>query len=215
MSSDDGLKKSTTLASWGRRFEIGLEEVSTAYRASVQALEQHSADAEQLTRRRFGLEPDDPIPEDETDGLPFSDFFWEQVGEFDREAAGALEIVRTAFLIGLFHFWERQSRRWVDTKHYEHERVMKWLREHGQEPDEDALKDLQQAANCAKHGSGCSCMKLYKRRPHLFSSCEDEDASRSFEPNDETLQITAEKLDEFFEAVRASGPKAPRLWGNV
>jgi hypothetical protein len=145
--------------------------------------------------------------------VSLSDFFWGQVGEFEQEADGALDIVRTAFLIGLFHFWERQSNRWVDSKKYNHDRVMKWLREHNQEPDEDALKDLQQAANCAKHGAGCSCMKLYERRPHLFSSGEDE--ARAFEPNDETLQITAEKLEELFEAVRAAGPKAPRPWDNT
>jgi hypothetical protein len=39
MSSDGGPKKSSTLASWGWRFEIGFEEISIAYRASVQALD--------------------------------------------------------------------------------------------------------------------------------------------------------------------------------
>ena len=216
MSNDGGQKKSSMLANWGWRFEIGFKEVSIAYRASVMALERQRMDAEQFTRSRLGLEPDQPIPQDESDpdGPTFSDFFWEEVGEFEQEADGALDIVRIAFLIGLFHFWERQSNRWVDTKHYDHERVMEWLRQHGQKPDKEALSDLKLAANCAKHGPGQSCTGLYNRRPDLFEAGEDN-ASPTFEPNDQTLRITAETLKEFFDAARAAGPKARRPWDNA
>jgi hypothetical protein len=167
---------------YGMAFEFGLEEISRAYQSTMNAHAELAASAEAIVRKRYGLTAEQSVPEVEyaDDGEPSHDF-WEEVGQLENEAHSSIEIIRAAFLIGLFHFWEKHSIRWVDKPAYHHDAVMAWLKTQGYAPDADRLKELELAANCAKHGPGKSCNKLFACRPDLFRQ-GDEDTSPPFKP---------------------------------
>lgn len=153
----------------GATFEFGFEEISRAYRTTLKAHAEQESSIETIVRKRYGLTPEEAAPEVVYDeqGQPSSDF-WAEVGEFKDEAESTTRIVRSAFLIALFHFWERHSNRWVRRETYHHDTVMTWLKDQGYVPNEPLLKTLELAANCVKHGPGRSCTDLFARRPDLF-----------------------------------------------
>ncbi len=196
-----------------RTFEFGFEEISRAYHMTLKAQVELEAEAEATVRKRSGLTPDEVVPEVEHDenGQPSFDF-WEEVGELKDEAESTARIVRSAFLIALFHFWERHSNRWIDKENYSHEPVMAWLKTQNSTPDEALLKDLQLAANCVKHGPGNACNKLLARRPELFEWYSiDQSRMGVFpesKPGHHNIKIDSKTLQAFFEAVSRSGPKA-------
>jgi hypothetical protein len=183
-------------------FEYGFEELFRAYRTALSAAIQSGINAEETVRKRHRLGADEPIPPvtHDDDGFPLFDF-WEEVGEINDEADSTTNIIRIAFLIALFHFWEKHSNRWVRRSSYDHAAVMVWLKGQGGRPNEDLIKELELAANCAKHGPGWSCDELCRRRPDLFGQT-------TFRLGAHNLKIDEATLDSFFEAVRSSGPKA-------
>lgn len=191
----------------GNTFEFGFEEISRAYHTTLKAQAELETSAELTVRKRYKLAPKEAVPEVEydEDGQPSFDF-WEEVGELKDEAESATRIIRSAFLIALFHFWERHSNRWVRRKEYHHETVMAWLKAQGYEPNEALLKDLHLAANCAKHGPGASCKGLFDRCSDLFDQGKIG-AFPAFEPNDKNLKINSVTLQAFFDAVSQSGPR--------
>ena len=152
-------------------FRFGFEELHRAFVSTSKEFDQPMASAEESVRRRYGLGPEDPVPPVEYDdvGVPSHDF-WEEVGELIDETKSTSKVIRLAFLISLFHFWERHSNRWVEKPAYNHQLVMEWLRSRGLTPDAAAIKALELAANCAKHGPGPSCNALFAQRPRPFRS---------------------------------------------
>jgi hypothetical protein len=193
---------------YGLIFEAGFEELSRAYHTSINMHADRKADAEATVRRRYRMTPDEVIPEVEYDehGEPSHDF-WEDVSEVEREADSTAQIIRTAFLNGLCHFWEKHSNRWISRQAYDHKKVMAWLKRQGYSPDDEALKDLELAANCAKHGPGKSASQLLARRPDLFTIPEIINHPLApFKASDESLNIDGKALQAFFDVVRQSGP---------
>lgn len=134
-------------------------------------------------RRRLGIGPDDDFPPENPDD-PYDPItrMYEEAGEMDAQARRGSHMVRKAFLIALFHLWERH-RNGVS------------LRQFGSSI-KDALDDLEGAANCAKHPPGRSAEKIYGRRPDLFPR-----AAKVEQAGERTLVITAETLNEFFEVI--------------
>jgi len=145
--------------------------------------------------------------------------------ERDMDAAeSTLGLIRHAFTISLFHFWERwvvnemgvatvsdealsdaQRRARIEKiLDYRHDPVVGFLRRHGLAPDPRRLRILQLAANVAKHASGKgNDVELFGLRPDLFEA-------RYWKYGDYTtyqLRIHDAFLDEMFEAVMASGPQ--------
>jgi hypothetical protein len=133
----------------------------------------------------------------------------EHVGEIMAEVEGVLRIVREAFTISLHHFWERELTAKMRIARYDESRAFAFLKSSGINPNEAGLTVLRLAANVAKHSEGNSAEKLYKLRPELFDT---ETMERLKDPPGyEHLRITDQMLDEFFDAVRTSGPQR-RPW---
>jgi hypothetical protein len=98
----------------GTIFEFGFGEISRAYHTMLSAQAKMVAGPEAIVRQRYGMASEEAVPEVEyDDDGPASFDFWEEVGEIEGEAESATRIVRAAFLIALFHFWEKHSNRWV------------------------------------------------------------------------------------------------------
>lgn len=154
----------------------------------------------------YGLQPDEPFPEVEYDDEGnISSLDWgELIGEIENDAHSSKALVRTAFVIALFHFWERETNRWrqVNGKTYDHQATMLWLAGKGLTPDDVTLHELELVAHCAKHGPGRSCNQLAALRPDLFDLTQFAQAV----PSDSNLQITDHLATRFFDAVANSGP---------
>ncbi|OKO83550.1 hypothetical protein [Bradyrhizobium sp. NAS96.2] len=85
---------------------------------------------------------------------------------------GVQRIYRQAFLISLYHLWERELLNMMPKKDYKDEDVFEFLKNKGFSPDEANLAALRLAANVAKHSGGTSADQLYQLRPDLFDTPE-------------------------------------------
>lgn len=185
-------------------FHFQFDDLRRAYRTTIASFEAAADSAEATVRRMYGFGPDEPFPEVEydEDGGPSMDW-GELIGEIEHDAHSSKALVRTAFVIALFHFWERETNRWqqVVGKTYDHQATMLWLIAKGRTPDDATLRELELVAHCAKHGAGRACSQLFGLRPDLF----DLTSAQSI-PNDSNLLITDQLANGFFDAVANSGP---------
>ncbi len=154
-----------------------LNTVWSAYQAGEAALARQELDAESIVRTRWGLGPAEP-PSEYTDETGRAPDFGEDIGDLIFEARMASGELRVAFLITLFHAYERQVMRFLGTKQYDHDRAMDLLRRSGMNPDAAAIETVQIAANAAKHGEGRSMELLRARRPELVDDEGDVRLSR-------------------------------------
>src|SRR5579864_5704300 len=191
---------------WAHLFRYGLDEVRRAYEAAREASDRDRARLDQewknleqeVTAGRAAF-----IEEDEEGQLIYDR--GEHAGEIMAEVEGVLRIVREAFTISLHHFWERELTAKMRIARYDESKAFAYLKFSGINPNEARLTVLRLAANVAKHSEGDSAGKLHKLRPEMFDT---EAMKRSKDPPGyEYLRITDRMLDEFFDAVRTSGPQ--------
>ena len=186
-------------------FENGLGRLENAYKASIEQPEDTKRKADEIARKAFGLKPGQTPPQVYTqeDGSPSPDF-GDELYTIEYEAEETSSLIREAFLIALFHFWERQSNLWLGVRGatYNHQSTMGWLQNHGYTPDEPTIRRLELAANCTKHGPGKSCDALYALDSTFFAppAVQSMGSSRNF------VQTTIPMMDKLFNAVRQSGP---------
>lgn len=194
------------------RFAIGYETIKVAYRATQEGLSQRKLNSQAIVRERWRLPPgQEPSKEQAHDGWSDHDQFWEDVGAVEWDSENAVESIREAFVIALFHFWERSANGWCVVNSYDEEKTFAELKAIGRQPDEGRLRVLRLLANCLKHGPSSkpagACNQLYSECPHLFLETPDT-RSKQRPPSNEHLQISNELVDELFQAVRQSGPPA-------
>lgn len=194
-----------TFGMWSWLFRYRLGELRLAYRGAREAsdlelneLEKKWNDLE--SRVKAGTAQ---LVEEDEDGNVVIDW-GEQAGEAFSEVEGVQRIYREAFLISLYHFWERELLKTMKKAQYNDQEAFAFLKNMGLTPDEPNLTALRLAANVAKHSGGRSADDLHKVRPDLFDTTEM--AKWNDKPGHEYLVITDQVLDTFFEAVRKSGP---------
>lgn len=197
------------------RFAIGLETIRTAYRATREGLDERARNAESMTRDRWGLAADEePSDDPAEDGWSPRGQFWIEVGEVQSESTSAEEAIRQAFIIALFHFWERNANRWCGGLHnYDENKTFEALKAIGRHPEEEGLRLLKLLANCLKHGASPrpsgACNQLHKLYPDLFQ-LEPVVGERAHQPSDEHLSVPPKLLDDLLTAVLRSGPSLSR-----
>jgi hypothetical protein len=118
-------------------------------------------------------------------------------------------LVREAFVIALFHFWERQANRWLGVSRYDEKAAIELLIGLGRNPDKAALNLLMNLANCLKHGSSDkpkgACNLLMASHSELL---EEVDGL----PGADNLRINDALVAHLFKAVLRSGPTATPHW---
>jgi len=191
---------------WAYLFDYGLEELWRAYEGAREAPDRDRA---RIDRQWEELEREvaagraNFVEEDE-DGRVVYDR-GEHAGEMMAEVEGVLRVVREAFTISLHHFWERELTAKMQVIRYEESKAFAFLKSKGINPNEAGLRTLRLAANVAKHSEGDSANQLHKLRPDLFDI--EAMTRRNDPPGYEYLRITDQVLNEFFDAVQASGPQ--------
>lgn len=185
-------------------YKFGLSEIETAYEAAMESVRSRRAAIE----RRADLEAIDgdgdfPIG----GGLDDED----RQQELYQEASRAEELIRNAFMMALFHFFERQCvSAMKDGRRFDHERAMAWLELQVYSPDRRQLRALELCVHCSKHGAGASCNRLFAQEPDFFRTMTI--AGKVLPPNDDRMRVPLERLNQFFEAVAnaMTGRASPR-----
>lgn len=118
-------------------------------------------------------------------------------------AEEALNTLRKAFAIVLYHHWERSVREWVQSKHGKHDTLVASAAAIGQLTD-PLVNDLRTLVNTLKHNNDVWGKPLHAARPDLF---KPEFKITKADPDwyDEIV-VTGKALLDFFSAVSASGP---------
>ncbi|WP_137930305.1 hypothetical protein [Mesorhizobium comanense] len=177
--------------------DMHLTEIDHAYSAAVSSLKDTRRKTEDAFRRALGIGPNDPLPEPETDEEGgYLDDMYDQGAEKIQVAENSIPLVRKAFVIALFHLWERHCNDGMKVKKYVHEDAMRWVEGNGGKPNRDGLRQLELACHCAKHGPGLSSQKLWRLRANLFPGVTAEDQA-----SERRLVITDQTFDEFLNAV--------------
>ena len=177
-----------------------IEEIEHAYYAAVGSLTNQKITESEKIRGILKLGPEEPLPEPEADDEGgFIDEIYELAAERIERANNSIPFVRKAFVIGLFHLWERHCNSAMKRNRYIHDDVMVWMEANGRRLKAETLLHLELACHCAKHGPGNSCKKLWKLRPDLFNRVNNEGQA-----SESTLVISNETFDEFLKAVSTS-----------
>jgi hypothetical protein len=177
-------------------FTRTLEDIMTAYRASSNALAVRPNEIEAEARKLLGIGFDEDFPDrDDEDVNDLVGQVYDQAGEMLQQANRGTHIVRKAFLIALFHHWERFCNRELKRDNYSHPRG--WLGQRGKSAYAKEIQELERAANCAKHGPGRSCEALFKASPAFFPNVADAEKASEL-----TLVIDEATLERFFDVVK-------------
>lgn len=176
---------------------ISVEDIHHAYNAAIAGLQHRESEIEESVRRQLGLAPDAPFPDaDPYDPDDPIGALYEDAGEQDSQAKRGAPLVRHAFLIALFHLWERHCNAQFKTKDYNSTQANTMLKAAGHESLCLSITELQLAANCAKHGRGPSGGRLFRKRPDFFPHAKDAEQA-----NERTLLISDETLQQFFQII--------------
>jgi hypothetical protein len=201
----------TAVSLWGWSFQQQLIELQNAYDAARvetdRNFKREEADWQELERKVAVGEAS--FVEENEDGQVIYDrggVAHERMYEIEV----VLRLIREAFTISLHHLLERQINKRMKVNHYDEKKAFAFLRGSGLQPDEPLLTALRLTANVAKHSEGNSAQQLHKLRSDMFDTAEM--AKWSHPPGYEYLRITDQALNEFFEAVKRSGPQRKKGW---
>jgi hypothetical protein len=119
------------------------------------------------------------------------------------QAEDALNTLRKAFVIVLYHHWERSVREWVKSKNGKHDALVTAAAAIGQ-PTDPLLDDLRLLVNTLKHDNERWAEPLHKKRADLF---KPEFKITQTDPDwYNEIEVSGTALLDFFSAVSASGP---------
>lgn len=119
------------------------------------------------------------------------------------QAEDALNTLRKAFAIVLYHHWERSVREWVKSKHGKHDALVIAALAIGQ-PTDPLVDDLRLLVNTLKHNNEVWGKPLHASRPDLFKA--EFKISQSDPDWYDEIEVSGTAMLNFFSAVSTSGP---------
>lgn len=184
----------------GYAFNEGLNVLWEGYVSASRAL---IADVERVKAEAASYEASDEfIGERDDEG----NILWEQdslLAMQQETAEEALMALRKAYVLVLYHHWERAVRAYTESgKSADHEKLVKRADAKGI-PIHAQLNLVRDLANALKHNKGGSLRQSW---PKVLTF-----RARSNEPRDwyESIQLEDSHLVEIFEIIAQSGP---RVW---
>lgn len=188
----------------GYMYQDGINSIRLSYDSAAQALEIQTERAyDEIREYNAKVKSGDQsgIERDE-DGYVFWDE--EDVLMYQSSAAeDALNTLRKAFAIVLYHHWERSVREWVQSKHGKHDTLVSAAAAIGQVTD-PLVNDLRTLVNTLKHNNEVWGKPLHTSRPDLFKA--NFKIGQSDPDWHDEIEISGQALLAFFSAVSASGP---------
>lgn len=180
---------------------MDVDDLENAYQAALKGLVHRETEIEGMVRSQLGLGPDEEWPDRDDDDPddPIARAY-DEAGELSAQAERGAPMVRKAFVIALFHTWERHCNARLAREHYKHDLTTeKILAPDGHAAVANVVHELQLTANCAKHGPGTSCRDLYQLRPEFFPRVKSPEKA-----SEKTLLVPADALSRYFSAIRSA-----------
>lgn len=120
------------------------------------------------------------------------------------EAVSAAAVLRKAYVVVLYHHWERNALKWVDKAHLKHDALVDAIKGKGYTVADD-LKILYMLCNLLKHNNGKWGHRLAGYRSDFFVfNRAPADGIRDWEP---VVVVGEHHVRGFIEIVRQSGPE--------
>ena len=189
----------------GWSFHNGIDEIERAYLAARREPEiqigKLEAESDRLKAQVASGELTEIDPRDAED-------FEEHLNELYAESFYTIDLIREAFAIALFHYWERVAKRWMSGGpdwQYKSREVGNFLERGGYKPNRYELRRLELIANVVKHSQGRSAKELFELDARLFKKATIES-----EASYESLELTDDIFSSLLAAVRSSGPPRDR-----
>ncbi len=155
-----------------------------------------------------GIVGDDTEYDEDTGAVMWSrSWGYDQDLEVINEGLVAL---RKAFVVALYHHWEKTVQKWADIKsNAKHAKLYKAVRDKGVTPP-DRLEHVYHLNNVLKHNSLKNGPALLKEWPELFVLNDmiqkRLDAGKTDIAWSDNVSISADRMKEIFDVMRASGP---------
>lgn len=185
----------------GYHFEVGLKAIAQGFRASAAAL---NADVERIKAERTAYE-ESGVWEGEQDDDGHVIWSRGQILEMEQEAAEeALMHLRKAFVLALYHHWERAIRAYTGShRKEEHKELVKRAEQKGITPVAE-LEKAYRLANTLKHNSEKYGPHLFEIWPAIFG---EHFQSASGVDWYGSVVLSDEYVDEIVETIAKAGPK--------
>lgn len=192
----------------GYEFSRGLRVLKEGYSSAILALEQKSdaIGTELLDYRRYIADGGEPDEERDEDGFLLWDR--ERLLEMDAEVCTAAVVeARKAFIIALYHHWERAVRK--DTGYHGRDHV-KLLKEAAAkninvQPDLDRVRHL---INTLKHNNAERGLHLLQHWPEVFPANFSSDEHTDWY---HSIILTDAHVHQSLDIISDSGPLTVRL----
>lgn len=187
-------------------FQQGVQILGEAYHTASDALSSEWERAQDEARAYInGVEAGEIewIGERDEDGFIIWDR--EQENEYQIEAKrDALQALRKAFVIAIYHHWERSARSWSNDDKRDHAKLVKSVQKMGYplHPRLEAVRDL---ANLLKHDNSSRGEQLRASWPEVIRPRSAKLGRPSWY---DMVLLTDAHLSEAFNIIAASGPRA-------
>lgn len=198
---------------WASDYEHRLTVLADTLAAAEGALNAKSAEIEALAKKyeadvEAGIVPNEEEYEEETGAM-----IWSRSWGYDQDLEvinEGLVSLRKAFVVALYHHWERTAQRWtgVDSTSGNYA-LLQAVRDKGRSPP-NRLQHVYHLNNVLKHNSQKFGPMLLREWPEMFmfshmlqQRVDKGDVSFDWA---ERVAISADQMHEIFDVIRASGP---------
>lgn len=188
----------------GYEYQVGLKTVRKSYDRAVDSLQSDIDQSYQDINVYDGIfaTEDDPNVEFDEDGHLIHDPR-DSLIHASLVAEQAMQALRKAYAIMIYHHWERGARDWGKKEHGGFSVVVKAAQDAGIYVDPE-ITDLLVLVNALKHNASIWGQPLYDLHPDWFPRTFRRD-SKSIEWFD-VIQLSSDVMDRLFEIVKRSGP---------
>jgi len=126
--------------------------------------------------------------------------------EYDAfTAVMATQLVREAFVMTAFHYWERSARQWTELRDKRDGFELLKTAVGQKYPVHTRLPDVNTLNNLLKHDSAEKAEKLFAAWPELFRELFESSVNKFAAKR--RLSISDKHVEEIFDIVAASGPQ--------
>lgn len=189
----------------GLSFQRGVSIMAKSFASAIVALR---ADIDNAKDEAFGYQQSleqggEWIGETDDDGV----IIWDQtrVLEYEVEVVSeAAQELRKAFVLALYHHWERSARGWTKADNWTHEQLVEGTKKRGY-PVDPRLAAVRDLVNTLKHNKDRWGRELLQSWPSVFPPGFVE---RTKVRTDwyEAVLLSDTHIREAFDVVAASGP---------
>lgn len=194
----------------GYRFTNGLSILKNSFDLAMTAVGGSAAEArdaavEYAARLDGGGSPEEERDED-------GHILWDQgtilAMKLEDADETAMEL-RKAFVLAMYHHWERSARRWTGKPHGNHKALAAAIGALGQ-PLDQRLDAVRVLVNLLKHDNPTTGAELRAAWPSTFAA----HVQAGIDPSSwyEAVELTDSQVDEVYGIVIASGPTSKTTW---